>query len=63
LRPPVKQAWIPRRCGGSLTAIAPIVGTVRIAAATGNILRALAAKIDLAELEVAELEDDETDEE
>jgi alkylhydroperoxidase/carboxymuconolactone decarboxylase family protein YurZ len=48
---------------GVLTAIAPIVGTARIAAATGNILRALAAKIELAEFEVAELEDDETDEE
>jgi len=43
---------------GVLTAIAPIVGTARIAAATGNILRALAAKIELAELEVAELEDE-----
>ena len=43
---------------GVLTAIAPIVGTARIAAATGNIFKALAAKIELAELEVAEFEDD-----
>ena len=36
---------------GVLTAIAPIVGTARIAAATGNIARALAAEIEVAELE------------
>jgi len=42
---------------GVLTAIAPIVGTARIAAATGNIVAALAAEIALADLEVAELED------
>ena len=36
---------------GVLTAIAPIVGTARIAAATGNIVRALAAEIEIAELE------------
>ena len=36
---------------GVLTAIAPIVGTARIAAATGNIVRALAAEIEVAELE------------
>ena len=39
---------------GVLTAIAPIVGTARIASATGNIARALAIEIEL-ELE-AELE-------
>ncbi len=43
---------------GVLTAIAPIVGTARIAAATGNIVKALAAEIALEDLEVAELEDD-----
>ena len=36
---------------GVLAAIAPIVGTPRIAAATGNIVRALGMAIDLAELE------------
>lgn len=41
---------------GVLTAIAPIVGTARIAAATGNIVRALAAEIELEDLEVAEFE-------
>lgn len=46
---------------GVLTAIAPIVGTARIAAATGNIVRALAAEIELADLEIALL-DDEDDE-
>jgi alkylhydroperoxidase/carboxymuconolactone decarboxylase family protein YurZ len=50
---------------GVLTAIAPIVGTARIAAATGNIVEALAAEVELADLEVAELwdEDDEGDDE
>ena len=49
---------------GVLTAIAPIVGTARIAAATGNIVEALAAEVELADLEVAELwdEDGEGDE-
>jgi hypothetical protein len=41
---------------GVLTAIAPIVGTARIAAATGNIARALAAEIEVAELEDEEYE-------
>jgi alkylhydroperoxidase/carboxymuconolactone decarboxylase family protein YurZ len=36
---------------GVLAAIAPIVGTPRVAAATGNIVRALGIAIDLAELE------------
>jgi 4-carboxymuconolactone decarboxylase len=40
---------------GVLSAIAPIVGTARIASATGNIVRALGAAIDLTELE-AEIE-------
>ena len=43
---------------GVLTAIAPIVGTARIAAATANIIRAFAAEAALADLEVAELEDE-----
>ncbi len=33
---------------GVLTAIAPIVGTARVAAATGNIVQALAVEIELA---------------
>ncbi len=45
---------------GVLTAIAPIVGTARVAAATGNIVRALAAEIELAEFEVAELDDEDS---
>ncbi|AMB60484.1 hypothetical protein [Microterricola viridarii] len=44
---------------GVLTAIAPIVGTARVAAATGNIVTALAAEIELAEFEVALLDVDE----
>ena len=36
---------------GVLTAIAPIVGTARIASATSHIVRALGIAIDLAELE------------
>ncbi len=36
---------------GVLAAIAPIVGTARIASATGNIARALGFAIDIAELE------------
>lgn len=36
---------------GVLTAVAPIVGTARVASATGKIMRALGAAIDLAELE------------
>ncbi|MGO4102537.1 carboxymuconolactone decarboxylase [Leifsonia sp. YAF41] len=36
---------------GVLTAIAPIVGTARIAEATSNIVEALAAEIEIAELE------------
>lgn len=46
---------------GVLTAIAPIVGTARIAAATGNIVKALAAELELAELEIALLEDEDDD--
>jgi hypothetical protein len=36
---------------GVLAAVAPIVGTARVAVATGNILRALALAIEVAELE------------
>ena len=36
---------------GVLAAIAPIVGTPRVVAATGNIVRALGIAIDLAELD------------
>ncbi|GAA1943077.1 carboxymuconolactone decarboxylase [Microbacterium deminutum] len=46
---------------GVLTAIAPIVGTARVAAATGNIVKALAAEVALADLEVAELYDEDED--
>src|SRR4051794_22213733 len=43
---------------GVLTAVAPIVGTARVAAATGNIVRALAAEMALEDLEVASEEND-----
>ena len=36
---------------GVLAAVAPIVGTARIAAATGNIVRALAIELEVAEIE------------
>jgi 4-carboxymuconolactone decarboxylase len=36
---------------GVLAAVAPIVGTTRVVAATGNIVRALGAAVDLAELQ------------
>jgi len=39
---------------GVLAAIAPIVGTAKIAAATGNIVRALAFELEIAELEAEE---------
>jgi len=39
------------RVRGVLAAIAPIVGTARVASATGNIVRALGLAIELAELE------------
>ena len=41
---------------GVLTAVAPIVGTARVASATGKIVRALALALDVAELE-AEADD------
>ncbi len=43
---------------GVLLAIAPIVGTARVAAATGNIVQALAVEIELAALAAADLDDD-----
>ncbi|HEU4974211.1 MAG TPA: carboxymuconolactone decarboxylase family protein [Baekduia sp.] len=39
---------------GVLAAIAPIVGTAHVAAATGNIVRALAFELEVAEIEAAE---------
>ncbi|HEY2555723.1 MAG TPA: carboxymuconolactone decarboxylase family protein [Diaminobutyricibacter sp.] len=47
---------------GVLTAIAPIVGTAKVAAATGNIVQALAVEIELAALAIAELEDEDDEE-
>jgi alkylhydroperoxidase/carboxymuconolactone decarboxylase family protein YurZ len=41
----------PEEIQGVLTAIAPIVGTPRITAAAGNMVRALGLALDLAELE------------
>lgn len=35
---------------GVLAAVAPIVGTARVASATGNIVRALALELEVAEL-------------
>ncbi|MGZ4300434.1 MAG: carboxymuconolactone decarboxylase [Gaiellaceae bacterium] len=39
---------------GVLAAVAPIVGTARVASATGNIVRALELEIETAELEATE---------
>jgi alkylhydroperoxidase/carboxymuconolactone decarboxylase family protein YurZ len=41
----------PDQVRGVLAAIAPIVGTARIASATGNIVEALAVAIEVAEVE------------
>ncbi len=41
----------PEKVRGVLAAVAPIVGTARVAAATGNIVKALAVAIDVAELD------------
>jgi alkylhydroperoxidase/carboxymuconolactone decarboxylase family protein YurZ len=41
----------PEQIRGVLAAIAPIVGTARVASATGNIVRALSVEIETAELE------------
>ena len=45
----------PEEVRGVLAAIAPIVGTPRVVAATGNIVRALGIAIDLAELETEDV--------
>ena len=44
----------PERVRGVLAAIAPIVGTARVASATGNIVKALAVEMEIAELEEEE---------
>ena len=41
---------------GILAAVAPIVGTARIAAATGNIVKALGVAIELADIEAEDSE-------
>ena len=41
----------PERIRGVLAAIAPIVGTARVASATGNIVKAIALEIEVAELD------------
>jgi hypothetical protein len=41
---------------GVLAAVAPIVGTARVASATGNIVRALALALETAELDEEESE-------
>jgi hypothetical protein len=50
------------RIRGVLAAVAPIVGTPRVAAATGKIVEALAVELEIAELEEAEEGDAEEDE-
>jgi len=45
----------PEQVRGVLAAVAPIIGTAKVASATGNIARALATAIEVAELE-AEVE-------
>ncbi|MBV9579901.1 MAG: carboxymuconolactone decarboxylase [Chloroflexi bacterium] len=46
---------------GVLTAVAPIVGTSRVMAASGNIARALGLALDIAELEDEDEDDDDED--
>jgi alkylhydroperoxidase/carboxymuconolactone decarboxylase family protein YurZ len=41
----------PEELRGVLAAVAPIVGTARVAAATGNIVKALAVELEVAELD------------
>jgi alkylhydroperoxidase/carboxymuconolactone decarboxylase family protein YurZ len=41
----------PEELRGVLAAVAPIVGTARVAAATGNIVKAFAVEIEVAELD------------
>jgi hypothetical protein len=52
----------PDRIRGVLAAVAPIVGTPRVASATGKIVEALAVELEIAELEEAEEGDAEEDE-
>src|SRR5215212_8521490 len=47
----------PERIRGVLAAVAPIVGTPRVASATGKIVEALAVEIEIAELEEEEGEE------
>ena len=53
----------PERIRGVLAAVAPIVGTPRVASATGKIVEALAIELEIAELEELseELENDEVE--
>lgn len=53
----------PERIRGVLAAVAPIVGTPRVASATGRIVEALAVEIEIAELEELsdEVENDEVE--
>ena len=51
--------YAPETARGVLTAVAPIVGTPRVVAATANIVRALGIALDIAELEAADDDDDE----
>jgi 4-carboxymuconolactone decarboxylase len=44
----------PEQLRGVLAAIAPIVGTARVASATGNIVKALAVEMEIAELDAEE---------
>ena len=46
----------PEQVRGVLAAIAPIVGTARVAAATGNIVKALAVAIEIADEEAQDEE-------
>jgi alkylhydroperoxidase/carboxymuconolactone decarboxylase family protein YurZ len=41
----------PEKLRGVLASVAPIVGTARVATATGNIVKALAVEIEVAELD------------
>ena len=46
------------RVAGVLAAVAPIVGTARVASATGKIVRALAVELELAELTEEDADED-----
>jgi len=48
----------PEKVTGVLAAVAPIVGTARVAAATVNIVKALAVEIEVAELEAEEFDNE-----